>query len=275
MVVLLRYNMTKIIYIFFIFLVALETKATENMSLEQKNIKDILLDISEKIESLEKTFLLPDNGFIEDGDASIALVELDKLRVKLKNLEGEIEKIEYNISAQLGHINKNLEKISIFVKKFDNSFELEKNYIISDIDKKENTGDKIENGQFNDFQSLRRAKIHIENSEFENAKAIFKNFIKNFPNSTFLPEVFFYLAETYYNTDNWKLAANSYLESFSLNPKGEFAPQALFGLAISLGALKQFDQACLTLEEVALRFPGQKMVTRENILETKKLLSCY
>ena len=275
MVVLLRYNMTKIIYIFFIFLVALETKATENMSLEQKNIKDILLDISEKIESLEKTFLLPDNGFIEDGDASIALVELDKLRVKLKNLEGEIEKIEYNISAQLGHINKNLEKISIFVKKFDNSFELEKNYIISDIDKKENIGDKIENGQFNDFQSLRRAKIHIENSEFENAKAIFKNFIKNFPNSTFLPEVFFYLAETYYNTDNWKLAANSYLESFSLNPKGEFAPQALFGLAISLGALKQFDQACLTLEEVALRFPGQKMVTRENILETKKLLSCY
>ena len=275
MVVLLRYNMTKIIYIFFIFLVALETKATENMSLEQKNIKDILLDISEKIESLEKTFLLPDNGFIEDGDASIALVELDKLRVKLKNLEGEIEKIEYNISAQLGHINKNLEKISIFVKKFDKSFELEKNYIISDIDKKENTGDKIENGQFNDFQSLRRAKIHIENSEFENAKAIFKNFIKNFPNSTFLPEVFFYLAETYYNTDNWKLAANSYLESFSLNPKGEFAPQALFGLAISLGALKQFDQACLTLEEVALRFPGQKMVTRENILETKKLLSCY
>ena len=267
--------MNKIIYIFFIFLVALEIKATENLSFEQKNIKDILLDISEKIESLEKTFLLPDNGFIEDGDASIALVELDKLRVKLKNLEGEIEKIEYNISAQLGHINKNLEKISIFVKKFDNSFELEKNYIISDIDKKENTGDKIENGQFNDFQSLRRAKIHIENSEFENAKAIFKNFIKNFPNSTFLPEVFFYLAETYYNTDNWKLAANSYLESFSLNPKGEFAPQALFGLAISLGALKQFDQACLTLEEVALRFPGQKMVTRENILETKKLLSCY
>ena len=275
MVVLLRYNMNKIIYIFFIFLVALEIKATENLSFVQKNIKDILLDISEKIESLEKTFLLPDNGFIEDGDASTALVELDKLRVKLKNLEGKIEKIEYNITSQLGHINKNLEKISILVKQFDNSFELEKSYIISDINKKGNTGEKIEYDQLNDFQSLKRAKIYIENSEFENAKAIFKNFVKDFPNSTFLPEVFFYLAETYYNTDNWKLAANSYLESFSLDPKGDFAPRALFGLAISLGALKQFDQACLTLEEVALRFPGQKMVTTENILETKKLLSCY
>ena len=82
-------------------MVAFEIKATEDLSVEQKNIKDILLDISEKIENLEKTFLLPDNGFIEDGDASIALVELDKLRVKLKNLEGEIEKIEYNITSQL------------------------------------------------------------------------------------------------------------------------------------------------------------------------------
>ena len=267
--------MNKIIYIFFIFFIALEIKATENLSVEQKNIKDILLDISEKIENLEKTFLLPDNGFIEDGDASIALVELDKLRVKLKNLEGEIEKIEYNITSQLGHINKNLEKISMLLKKFDSSFELEKGNIIRDINKAENSGEKINYSQLNDYQTLRRAKIYIENSQFENAKAIFKNFLKKFPNSTFLPEVFFYLAETYYNTDNWKLAANSYLESFSLDPKGDFAPQALFGLAISLGALKQFDQACLTLEEVVLRFPGQKVVSAENILETKKLLSCH
>ena len=153
MVVLLRYNMNKIIYIILFFLFALEIKATENLSVEQKNVRDILLDISEKIESLEKTFLLPDNGFIEDGDASTALVELDKLRVKLKNLEGEIEKIEYNLTSQLRYINKNLEKISIYVKQFDNSFELEKSYIISEINKKENNGEKIEFGQLNDFQS--------------------------------------------------------------------------------------------------------------------------
>ena len=93
--------MNKIIYIFFIFLVAFEIKATEDLSVEQKNIKDILLDISEKIESLEKIFLLPKNLFIENGEASIALVELDKLRVKLKNLEGEIEKIEYNLAKKV------------------------------------------------------------------------------------------------------------------------------------------------------------------------------
>ena len=38
--------------------------------------------------------------------------------------------------------------------------------------------------------------------------------------------------------------------------------------------LKQFNQACLTLEEVNLRFPGQNVISIQNITETKKLLSC-
>ena len=33
------------------------------------------------------------------------------------------------------------------------------------------------NPLINDFQSLKRAKIYIKNSEFENAQVIFKNFI--------------------------------------------------------------------------------------------------
>ena len=111
--------MNKIIYIFFIFLVAFEIKATENLSFVQKNIKDILLDISEKIESLEKTFLLPDNGFIEDGDASIALVELDQLRVKLKTLEGEIEKTtrSFKISSKQQEHNL-IDALKIACRKF-------------------------------------------------------------------------------------------------------------------------------------------------------------
>ena len=263
--------MNKIINVLFFFLIAFGVNSSENLSTDKKTIKNILLEISDKIESLEKTFLLPDNGFIEDGDASVALVELDILRIKLKKLEGEIEKIEYNLSSKLNSINKNLEKISILLKKIDNTFELEMDDIKSNIDQIEVTKEKFTSNQFNDFESLKKAKIYIENAKYENAKVIFKNFIKNFPNSSLLPEVFFYFAESYYKTNEWKLAANSYLESFSLDPKGNFAPRALFGLAISLGAL---EQACLTLEEVNLRFPGQNDINSENINETMQLLEC-
>ena len=93
--------------------------------------------------------------------------------MKLQNLEGEIEKIEYNIASKLRHINKNLEKISIQLIKNDNSFGLGKHNIIPSINKKNDNNEKIDLSQLNDFQSLKRAKIYLKNSQFDNAKAIF------------------------------------------------------------------------------------------------------
>ena len=108
--------MSKIKYILLIFVLAFHAISAENLSTDKKNIKDILLEISEKIEGLEKTFLLPDNGFIEDGEASSALIELDILRIKLKKIEGELEKIENILSSQISSINKNLEKFLNYTK---------------------------------------------------------------------------------------------------------------------------------------------------------------
>ena len=266
--------MYKTKYVFLILIFAFQAVSAENLLASKKNIKDILLDISEKIEGLEKTFLVPDNGFIEDGEASIALIELDILRTKLKKLEGELEKIEYNLASQINFINENIKKISRTLQKFDNSFVLDNKYNEFSSNQNQETYEDTDTNQLNDFESLKKAKIHIINSEYDNAKKIFKNFVTNFPSSSLLPEVLYNLAETYYRTNEWKLAASTYLESFSLDPKGDYAPKALFGLALSLGALKQFNQACLTLEEVNLRFPGQNVISIQNITETKKSLKC-
>ena len=266
--------MYKIKYVFLILIFSFHAVSAENILASKKNIKDILLDISEKIEGLEKTFLLPDNGFIEDGEASTALIELDILRIKLKKLEGELEKIEYELASQINSINENIKKISETIQKFDSSFVLDNIYKEFNSKQIQSTYEDTYTNQLNDFQTLEKAKIHINNSEYENAKKIFKNFVTNFPNSSLLPEVLYNLADTHYRTNDWKLAASTYLESFSLEPKGDNAPKALFGLALSLGALKQFNQACLTLEEVNLRFPGQNVISIQNITETKKLLSC-
>ena len=196
------------------------------------------------------------------------------VEIKLKKIEGELVKIENILSSQISSINKNLEKISATIQKFDKSFVLEDTKLKFNINQNQVTYVDTDTNQLNDFESLKLAKKNLTNSEYDNAKIIFENFVKNFPNSSLLPEVFYNLAETYYKTDDWKLAATTYLESFSLDPKGDYAPKALFGLAVSLGALKQFNQACLTLEEVNLRFPRQNVISIENINETKKILSC-
>ena len=56
-------------------------------------------------------------------------------------------------------------------------------------------------------------------------------------------------------------AARSYLEAFSGKPDGPMAGQALVKLGQSLADLGQVPEACVTLAEVGVRFPGSAAAT--------------
>ena len=102
----------------------------------------------------------------------------------------------------------------------------------------------------------------------------FSDFIEKYPNSSLLSNAFYWRAETKAGQENWIGAANDYLESFSISPSGEYSPKTLFGLGVSLGAIGEREQACLTLDEVGMRFPDIGAVLSQNIEKAKKLLSC-
>ena len=102
----------------------------------------------------------------------------------------------------------------------------------------------------------------------------FSDFIEKYPNSSLLPNAFYWRAETKANQENWIGAANDYLESFSISPSGEYSPRTLFGLGISLGAIGEREQACLTLDEVGMRFPDIGAVLSRDIEKAKKILNC-
>ena len=55
-------------------------------------------------------------------------------------------------------------------------------------------------------------------------------------------------------------AARAFLAGFSGDPEGPLAPQTLFELGRALGALGQTQEACVTLSEVAVRFPASPAV---------------
>ncbi len=222
---------------------------------------------------------MPENTYIVSGDASLALVELEKLQVVIEKLEGKIETMEYEMRIHMENIRNLSRELSVILGPEGNFSELDdvRQKNISNGGDSRVTSEKQmfkEEDNFSEMKILERAKLFLKNGKYEEAEKEFKNFIEAFPSSSFLPEVFFRLAECQYKIGEWKNAANSYLEAFSLEPKGNFAPEALFGLAISLGGLKQFDQACLTLEEVHMRFPSQKSISDQEITSTKVLLNC-
>ena len=55
-------------------------------------------------------------------------------------------------------------------------------------------------------------------------------------------------------------AARAYLGAFSADPAGEVAPDALLGLGRNLGRLGQVPDACITLGEIATRFPASPLL---------------
>ncbi len=63
-------------------------------------------------------------------------------------------------------------------------------------------------------------------------------------------------------TGDLKEAGRAYLDVFSTNETGPLAPEALYRLGDILGRLGQSEQACVTLAEVAVRFPQSDVIGR-------------
>lgn len=114
----------------------------------------------------------------------------------------------------------------------------------------------------------------FEMDQLKLAEQRFTDFIKAFPMSSKLSSALFWRGEIRAKNENWIGAANDYLESFTISSSGKNAAKSLFGLGVSLGAIGEQDEACLTLEEVESRFQDLDQVILEDISKAKNLLSC-
>ncbi len=104
------------------------------------------------------------------------------------------------------------------------------------------------------------AMAAFEAGEYAAAAEQFERFTTNYPGSPMEAQAGLKRGEALEQADDMTGAARAYLNTFSTAPDGPQAPQALFLLGRSLGALGQTNEACLTLGEVAQRFPQSPAV---------------
>lgn len=105
-----------------------------------------------------------------------------------------------------------------------------------------------------------RARAAFEAGDYAAASAAFMAFTQTYPGGPLSAEAHFLRGEAEARQNAWSAAARAYLDSFSAAPDGERAPAALTALGTSLGRLGQVEEACLTLAEVAVRYPGDPAV---------------
>lgn len=112
----------------------------------------------------------------------------------------------------------------------------------------------------------------LEEGNYPKAAELFAGFNQTYPGSPLAAEANLHRGEALDQVGDTREAARAYLASFTANAEGPVAPDALFQLGAALGRLGQLDQACVTLGEVGVRFPGQPAV--QSASEEMSKLGC-
>ena len=114
-------------------------------------------------------------------------------------------------------------------------------------------GAELAVGEQADFDRAREA---FEGGEFIAAVEAFRAFTDTYPGSPLAGEAHFWRGEALSEAGDTAAAARAYLDSFSGDPQGMMAPDALLRLGLTLDALGQRQESCVMLGEVSVRFPS-------------------
>ncbi|WP_171100409.1 tol-pal system protein YbgF [Ruegeria sp. HKCCD7255] len=108
-------------------------------------------------------------------------------------------------------------------------------------------------GEQADFDTASQA---LADGDFQTAASLFSQFDLSYPGSPLAPQANLRRGQALKSLGDTREAARAFLASFTGDSEGPLAPEALFELGAALGRLGQTDQACITLGEVGVRFPG-------------------
>jgi tol-pal system protein YbgF len=105
-----------------------------------------------------------------------------------------------------------------------------------------------------------RARASFEAGTFADAAVLLQSFTDTYPGSPLSADAHYLRGQAEANQSRWSPAARAYLAAFTAAPDGTRAPAALTALGGALGQLGQTADACVTLGEVAVRYPGSAAV---------------
>lgn len=98
------------------------------------------------------------------------------------------------------------------------------------------------------FRALREAR-------YGDAAVQFNAFVDRYPNSTYAPNAYYWLAETYYVTRDFETARSLFANVLERFPRSSKAGDALLKLGFSHFELQQWPEARAALEQVRSQYP--------------------
>ena len=131
------------------------------------------------------------------------------------------------------------------------------------------TGTQFAIGEERDFQTAQSA---LDAGDYAAAARGFQQFRETYPGSPFEPQALLGLGRALDAQGDTRGAARAWLDSYSGYPSSPVAAEALYRVGEALGRLDKPNEACVTLAEVAVRFPGDAYVAQAE--QSRASLGC-
>ncbi|MGQ4660148.1 tol-pal system protein YbgF [Lysobacter sp. F6437] len=96
----------------------------------------------------------------------------------------------------------------------------------------------------------------LRGGDYAESARQFHAFLGRYPGGAYAPNALYWLGESYYVTQNYKLALEQFEALLQRYPTHDKAPGAMLKVGLSQQGLQQLDAAERTLAEVASRYPG-------------------
>jgi len=95
----------------------------------------------------------------------------------------------------------------------------------------------------------------LKDGRYAESARRFQSFLDQYPNSELSGNAYYWLGESYYVTQNYKIALKSFQTLLQRYPDSQKAPDALLKVGYAQYELKQWDQAESTLNQVVQTYP--------------------
>ena len=96
----------------------------------------------------------------------------------------------------------------------------------------------------------------VERFEAADSARMFRSFIDSYPQSTLIPNAWYWLGESYYVTQNYELAQDAFANLLRDHPGSRKEADAMLKLGYSQIALGDARGGEATLRELTARYPG-------------------
>ncbi len=114
----------------------------------------------------------------------------------------------------------------------------------------------------------------LRQGDYDGAEKAFAAFISQNPNDNLTGNGQYWLGETFYVRGDHQKAAAVFAEGYQKYPKSQKAPDNLLKLGLSLAALGQKKEACITFSRLAKDFPQSADALKRRAVAERQRLGC-